>query len=71
MRLYCMCPKYESRELNRVLDVENGTPTKVQLLRRMEFVKAGAQQFLPDGREHHPNVDVYECQACLRVVIQE
>jgi hypothetical protein len=71
VRLYCMCPEYESRELNRVLDVENGTPTKVQILRRMEVVKTGAEQFLPDGRRHYPNIDVFECQACRRVVIRE
>jgi len=68
MPFYCMCP---SSAKNKVVDVEDKVPTKVQVYTRMEFVKAGVEQVLDDGSRHYPNVDAFECPDCHRIIIRE
>jgi hypothetical protein len=43
----------------------------VVLPRPMTCVKTGAEQFLVDGSQHYPNVDVFECPNCKLRVVRE
>ena len=71
MSFYCLC-----REENIIETEDNqyvrDAPIKVYLGEKsMECIKTGAQQFLKDGSQHYPNVDVFRCNNCGARIARE
>ena len=83
MAMYCMCVEEGAENFDEDNQVEGapnrfvGTddnPTRfprVMLRFKMDVIKTGAEQVLPTGQRHYPNVDVYQCANCKAVVVKE
>lgn len=71
MRIYHNCPSSENTihtlgEDGRLLD-----KPRVELKQPMEVIHMGAEQFLPDGSQHYPNVDILQCPGCGVRMVRE
>jgi hypothetical protein len=74
MALYCTCSRFLSEYDDTVKPNElrdHDSQQSVVLRTAIRCIKTGAEQFLPDGRQHYPSVDLFACPRCLTIVARE